>query len=290
MRISIDVGGTFTDVVLIDDATGQIHYTKVLTTHGNLAEGVIAGIDRILEMVSASFEQVGYLVHGTTIGTNALIERKGAQTGLITTEGMRDILDIGRIERPDAGLYDIFVDTPQPLVPRYLRREVRERVGVDGAVVIPLDEETAREEVRFLKEQAVEAIAICFIFSFRNPAHEQSVREICQEVFPEATVSISSEIAPEFREFERTSTTVISAYLQPVLDRYLDNLEGQLKERYGKVDLRIMQASGGSMTTEDARGRAVKLWAGRWGSGCGLRRHADRRPADHRRGHGRHQL
>jgi N-methylhydantoinase A len=259
MRISIDVGGTFTDVVLIDDATGQIHYTKVLTTHHNLAEGVIAGIDRILQMVAISFDQVDYLVHGTTIGTNALIERKGARTGLITTEGMRDILDIGRIERPDAGLYDIFVDTPQPLVPRYLRREVKERVSAEGSVVIPLDEGTAREEVRFLKEQAVESIAVCFIFSFRNPAHEQRVREICQGMFPQATVSISSEIAPEFREFERTSTTVISAYLQPVLDRYLDNLEGQLKERYGKVDLRIMQASGGSMTTEDARGRAVNV-------------------------------
>jgi N-methylhydantoinase A len=259
MRISIDVGGTFTDVVLIDDATGQIHYTKVLTTHHNLAEGVIAGIDRILQMVAISFDQVDYLVHGTTIGTNALIERKGARTGLITTEGMRDILDIGRIERPDAGLYDIFVDTPQPLVPRYLRREVKERVSAEGAVVIPLDEGTARQEVRFLKEQAVESIAVCFLFSFRNPAHEQRVREICQEMFPGATVSISSEIAPEFREFERTSTTVISAYLQPVLDRYLDNLEGQLKARYGQVDLRIMQASGGSMTTEDARGRAVNV-------------------------------
>jgi len=257
MRISIDVGGTFTDVDLVEDATGRIHYTKVLTTHGNLAEGVIAGIDRILQMVATSFDRVDYLVHGTTIGTNALIERKGARTGLITTEGMRDILDIGRIERPDGGLYDIFVDTPQPLVPRYLRREVRERVSADGSVVIPLDEETARQEVRFLKEQAVESVAICFIFSFRNPAHEQRVREICQEVFPQATVSISSEIAPEFREFERTSTTVISAYLQPVLDRYLDNLEGQLKERYGQLDLRIMQASGVARTSDDARRRAV---------------------------------
>jgi N-methylhydantoinase A len=259
MRIGIDVGGTFTDIVLVDDATGQIHYTKVLTTHHNLTEGVITGIDRMLAMIGASFDRIGYLVHGTTIGTNALIERKGARTGLITTYGMRDILEIGRIERPGAGLYDIFVDTPPPLVPRYLRREVKERVGADGSVVVPLDEETAREAVAFLKEQAIESIAICFIFGFRYPNHERRVREICQEMFPQATVSISSEIAPEFREFERTSTTVISAYLQPVVDRYLDNLEGQLTERYGEVDLRIMQASGGSMTTRDARGRAVNI-------------------------------
>jgi len=259
MRIGIDVGGTFTDIVLIDDVTGQIHYTKVLTTHHDLTEGVITGIDRMLGMTGIRFGQVDYLVHGTTIGTNALIERKGARTGLITTDGMRDILEIGRIERPDAGLYDIFVDTPAPLVPRYLRREVRERVGADGSVVVPLDEEIVRSEVAFLKKQAVESIAICFIFGFRNPSHERRVRQICEEMFPQATVSISSEIAPEFREFERTSTTVISAYLQPVLDRYLDKLEGRLAERYGRVDLRIMQASGGSMTTEDARGRAVNI-------------------------------
>ncbi len=259
MRIAIDVGGTFTDIVLIDDASGQIDYTKVLTTHENLAEGVIGGIDKMLGMVGTSFDQVEYMVHGTTIGTNALIERKGARTGLITTEGMRDVLEIGRIERPDAGLYDIFVDTPAPLVPRYLRWDVRERVGVDGQVVIPLDEDTAREAVRFLREQAVESIAICFLFSFRNPTHEERVREICQSMLPQATVSISSEIAPEFREFERSSTTVINAYLSPVVERYIDNLEGQLRQRYGQVDLRIMQASGGSMTTEMAKHRAVNI-------------------------------
>jgi len=259
MRIGIDVGGTFTDIVLIDDATREVHYTKVLTTHDDLARGVIAGIDKMLEMVSATFDKVDYTVHGTTIGTNALIERKGARTGLITTQGMRDVLEIGRIERPAAGLYDIFVDTPMPLVPRYLRLDVEERVGVDGEVVVPLDEESAREAVRFLKDQAVESIAISFLFSFRNPTHEERVRELCQSMFPEAAVSISSEIAPEFREFERTSTTVINAYLAPVVEYYLDNLEGQLQDRYGDVDLRIMQASGGSMTTEMAKYRAVNI-------------------------------
>jgi N-methylhydantoinase A len=259
MRIGIDVGGTFTDIVLIDDVTGEIHYTKVLTTHDDLAKGVISGIDKILGMVESTFDQVDYMVHGTTIGTNALIELKGARTGLLTTQGMRDVLEIGRIERPAAGLYDIFVDTPMPLVPRYLRLDVRERVGADGQVVVPLDEQSAREAVRFLKKQEVESIAIAFLFSFRNSSHEERVREICREIFPEAAISISSEIAPEFREFERTSTTVINAYLAPVVERYLDNLEGQLRERYGDVDLRIMQASGGSMTTGMAKYRAVNI-------------------------------
>jgi N-methylhydantoinase A len=259
MRIGIDVGGTFTDIVLIDDVTGEINYTKVLTTHDDLAKGVINGIDKILDMVGTSFDEVEYMVHGTTIGTNALIERKGARTGLLTTQGMRDVLEIGRIERPAAGLYDIFVDTPLPLVPRYLRLEATERVGADGQVVVPLDEKSAREALGFLKSQDVESVAIAFLFSFRNPLHEERAKEICQEIFPEAAVCVSSEIAPEFREFERTSTTVINAYLAPVVERYLDNLEGQLREKYGEVDLRIMQASGGSMTTGMAKHRAVNI-------------------------------
>jgi len=259
MRIGIDVGGTFTDIVLVDDLSGQIYYTKVLTTHQDLAEGVVNGIEKIMALSQGSFDQVDYMVHGTTIGTNALIERKGARTGLLTSEGMRDILEIGRIERPAAGLYDVLIDSPLPLVPRHLRLDVRERVGASGEVVVPLDESSAREGVDFLKEQGVESIAVSYLFSFRNPAHEERTREICQEMFPEAAVSISSEIAPEFREFERTSTTVINAYLAPVVERYLDNLEGRLLDQYGDVDLRIMQASGGSMTTEMAKYRAVNI-------------------------------
>lgn len=259
MRIGIDVGGTFTDIVLVDDTSGQIHYTKVMTTHHDLAEGVMSGIERILRQVGASFTTVDYLVHGTTIGTNALIERKGARTGLITTEGFRDVLEIARVERPDAGLYDMNVDLPEPLVPRALRLEVAERMGADGHVVRPLDEASVRRAAAVLKAAEVEAIAVALLFSFRNPAHEQRVGEILREVFPQASVSLSSEIAPEFREFERTSTTVINAYLQPIVDRYLDNLEGRLAKRYRRVNLRIMQASGGTMTTEAARGHAVNL-------------------------------
>lgn len=257
MRLGIDVGGTFTDVVLIDDRSGQIHYTKVLTTPRNQAEGVINGIEKILAATGSRMQDVDYIVHGSTIGTNALIERKGAKTGLITTEGFRDVLEIARIERPDAGLYDMTVDLPEPLVPRYLRVEVRERVGADGQVVVPLDEDSVRRAVSYLKKEGVESIAVCLLFSFLNPTHEQRVREICREMYPEVPVSLSSEIAPEFREYERTSTTVINAYLQPIMARYLDTLVRMLETRYGQVDLRIMQASGGIMTVDVARHHAV---------------------------------
>lgn len=257
MRLGIDVGGTFTDVVLIDDRRGRIHYTKVLTTPRNQAEGVITGIEKILAGTDNTMVDVAYIAHGSTIGTNALIERKGARTGLITTEGFRDVLEIARIERPDAGLYDMTVDLPEPLVPRYLRCEVRERVGGDGRVATPLDEDSVRRVAEYLNREGVESIAVCLLFSFLNPAHERRVREICQEVIPHAHMSLSSEIAPEFREYERTSTTVINAYLQPIIVRYLDRLVQQLEERYGRVDLRIMQASGGTMTVEVARRHAV---------------------------------
>jgi N-methylhydantoinase A len=206
-----------------------------------------------------SLTRTDYVVHGTTIGTNALIERRGAQTGLITTQGFRDVLEIARVERPDGGLYDIFVDLPTPLVPRHLRTEVGERIGAAGDVVRPLDERSVLEAAAALKEHGVESVAVCLIFSFRNPAHEQRVREICEEVFPAASVSLSSEIAPEFREYERTSTTVINAYLQPVVTRYLNNLSQRLEQCYGDVDLRIMQASGGSMTPHVAKHHAVNL-------------------------------
>lgn len=259
MRIGIDVGGTFTDVVLIEDADGSVHYTKVLTTHHDLAEGVIQGIDRVLAQVGRSLIGTDYVVHGTTIGTNALIERTGARTGLITTQGFRDVLEIARVERPDAGLYDIFVDLPAPLVPRYLRTEVTERIGAAGEVVRPLDDLSVVQAANVLKQHGVESIAVALIFSFRNPAHEQRIREVCEEIFPEASVSLSSEISPEFREYERTSTTVINAYLQPVVTRYLNHLNDRLEQCYGEVDLRIMQASGGSMMPNAAKHHAVNL-------------------------------
>jgi N-methylhydantoinase A len=259
MRLGIDVGGTFTDLVLIDDDSGKIHYTKTLTTPHDLAEGVLAGIDKILDEAGAAMSDVDYIVHGTTIGTNALIERKGARVGLITTAGFRDVLEIARIERPDGGLYDMNVDLPAPLVPRYLRLEAAERIGAAGEVVRALDPQSVVQAVDAFKAAGVEAIAVSLLFSFRNPAHERQVREICEELYPEAPVTTSSEIAPEFREYERTSTTVINAYLLPVSGRYLEALVRRLREHYGKVDLRIMQASGGAMTAAAAQSRAVHM-------------------------------
>ena len=258
MRIGIDVGGTFTDIVLVDDASGRIWTTKTLTTRKSLADGVLTGVEKALALAGRPQRALEYLVHGTPIGTNALIERTGARTGLLTTEGFRDVLEIGRIQRPREGLYDLFVDNPPPLVPRVLRREIRERVDSQGAVVTPLDEVSAREAIKALLGEQVESLAVAFLFSFLNPAHERRVRELCLTLCPEVSLSISSEVAPEFREYERTSTTVLNAYLQPVVERYLKALLEQLRGKYGLVDLRIMQANGGTIAADEARRAAVK--------------------------------
>lgn len=259
MRLGIDVGGTFTDVVMIDDATGSIYYTKTLTTPSDLAMGVLTGIEKILHHVGTDMENVEYISHGTTIGTNTLIERKGAKVGLITTKGFRDVLEIARIERPDEGLYDMMVDLPDPLVPRYLRVEVDERIGADGNIVQPLDVPSVIRAGELFKAVGVEAIAVCLLFSFCNPEHESEVRKILQEVYPGVPISLSSEIAPEFREYERTSTTVINAYLAPVTERYLESLSLHITQKYGHVDLRIMQASGGVMTVNMAKSHSVNM-------------------------------
>ncbi|WP_206809228.1 hydantoinase/oxoprolinase family protein [Paradesulfitobacterium ferrireducens] len=257
MRIGIDVGGTFTDLVLVDDTNGRTLYAKASTTPGALWEGVMEGLEKILSLAKVSMEQVDYIVHGTTIGTNAIIEHKGAKTGLITTKGFADVLEIGRIQRPNNGLYDFWVDNPLPLVPRYLRLEVEERIDAQGQIYRPLIEEDAVKAILALKNEGVEAIAVSTLFSFLNPVHEQRIGALCNELFPEAYVSLSSEIAPEFREFERTSTTVMNAYLQPIMNRYISTLRSKLQEKYGEVDLRIMQASGGTVTADAAEKLAI---------------------------------
>jgi len=259
MRISIDVGGTFTDVILVDDKKGIFQYTKTPTTHDDLAEGVLKGLEEILQISGKSIQDLNYLIHGTTIGTNAIVEGKGAKVGLITTWGFEDVLEIRRVARPKEAAFDFEVDNPPPLVPRYLRKGIIERINSKGEIFTPLDEDSVRQVIRFFKEQKVEAIVVSLLFSFLNPSHEQRTAKICREMFPEALVSLSSEICPEFREYERTCTTVMNGYLGPVIKGYMDNLMNRLKERYGQIRLHIMQSNGGSMTAEAARDHSAHL-------------------------------
>jgi N-methylhydantoinase A len=259
MRVGIDVGGTFTDVVLVDEKTGAFYYTKTPTTHYDLAEGVLKGLAEILDLTGFTINDIDYLIHGTTIGTNAIVEGKGARVGLITTAGFEDVLEIRRVARPKEAAFDFNADNPPPLVPRYLRKGVPERINSKGAVVTPLDENSVRGAVDFFRDQNVDAIVITLLFSFLNPSHEQRVAEISREMLPQVPVSISSEICPEFREYERTCTTVMNGYLGPVIGRYMDNLTARLKRDYGEVTLHIMQSNGGTMTAEVAKNYASQL-------------------------------
>ncbi len=259
MRIGIDVGGTFTDVILVDEKKGIFQYAKTPTTHFDLAEGVLKGLEEIVTLSGTSIRDVDYLIHGTTIGTNAIVEGKGAKVGLITTKGFEDVLEIRRVARPREAAFDFEVDNPPPLVPRYLRKGVLERINSKGEVFTPLDEDSVRQVVNFFKKEKVEAMVISLLFSFLNPVHEKRVAKICKEIFPEALISLSSEVCPEFREYERTCTTVMNGYLGPVIQRYMDHLMDRLKEKYDKIRLHIMQSNGGSMTVEVARDHAAHL-------------------------------
>jgi len=259
MRIGIDVGGTFTDTVLVDEKSGKFFYTKTPTTHNDLADGVMKGLDEILEISGASKDEIDYIIHGTTIGTNAVVEGKGAKVGLITTSGFEDVLEIRRVARPKEAAFDFGADNPPPLVPRYLRRGVVERIDSKGQVVVPLNEASVAEAIEYFKGQQVEAIVVALLFSFLNDSHEKKVAEICNKSLPAVPVSISSEICPEFREYERTSTTVMNGYLGPVIEKYMDNLTGRIKKRYGDVTLHIMQSNGGAMTAEVAKSHASQL-------------------------------
>lgn len=259
MRIGIDVGGTFTDTVLVDEKSGRFFYTKTPTTHNDLADGVMKGLDEILEISGVSIDDIDYIIHGTTIGTNAVVEGKGAKVGLITTAGFEDVLEIRRVARPKEAAFDFGADNPPPLVPRYLRRGVVERIDSKGRIVVPLNKASVAEVIDYFKEQQVEAVAVVLLFSFLNDTHEKKVAEMCKKSLPGVPVSISSEICPEFREYERTSTTVMNGYLGPVIENYMDNLIDRLKKRYGEVTLHIMQSNGGTMTADVAKSHASQL-------------------------------
>lgn len=248
--VGVDTGGTFTDFVLLD-ATGKMKVLKLSSTGDDPAQSLLAGLKVLREQ---GFLQVGFaLVHGTTVATNALLERRGASTALITTRGFRDVLAIGRQNRTQ--LYSLS-PTPRPcLLPTERRLEVTERLDASGQVIVPLQREEAMGLLEWLKAEKVESVAVCLLFSYLNPAHEQAIGELARA--KGFSVSLSSEIAPEVREYERTSTTVVNAYVAPIMQRYLSNLSNEL-EGFGCRSLRVMQSDGGALSAIEAGRLAVR--------------------------------
>ncbi|MGI8398215.1 hydantoinase/oxoprolinase family protein (plasmid) [Agrobacterium deltaense] len=243
LRIGVDSGGTFTDVCLFDEETGKLDIWKVPSTPDDPSRGISNGVSEGLATVGSTAAEVAFLGHGTTVATNALIEHKGVTTGLITTDGFRDLLEIGRQKRPS--LYDMNAEKPETLVSRDRRQEVPERLKCDGSEDRALDEDRLRAAVRKLSEEDVKAIAVCFLYGFLNNAHEQRVVEILREELPDVFISASHLVAPEFREFERMSTTVVNAYLGPVMQRYIDRLKLRLSELGVPVAPQLTQSNGG---------------------------------------------
>jgi len=246
-RLSTDVGGTFTDGVLLDEETGKITTSKVSSTPENPAVGTIEGIERF----DVPLREVSFLSHGTTVVINALIEGKGAKTALVTTRGFRDVLEIGRSNRTE--MYDALYSKPQPLVPRYLRLEVGERIDADGNVLEPLDRDELAGKIDLLKREKVQSIAVCLLNAYANPQHEIEIGAFLRERLPGVTVSLSHLITRRYYEFERTSTTTQNAYVMPVVRRYLNDLEEDLKSRQFEQVLQIMQSNGGVMAASVAR-------------------------------------
>jgi N-methylhydantoinase A len=256
-RLGVDIGGTFTDLVVVDEATGSARVGKVLTNPKDVAHGVEEGIHALLNEAGVRPGEVRAVVHGTTLATNALIERKGAKTALITTEGFRDALEIGREGRYD--MYDLFIDPPPPLVPRHLRREVPERLLADGSVARALHEGAARRALAELAREGVEALAICLLHAYVNAAHEARLAALAREAIPGAFVSCSSEVVPEIREYERASTTCANVYVAPLMARYLEDLERRLAGLGIPGQLYIIQSSGGIALPPLARRLPIRL-------------------------------
>ena len=256
-RIGVDIGGTFTDLVMLDSRDGRIFNGKVLTTSQAPEEAVLEGVRDLLSRTGAQANEVRHVIHGTTLVANALIERRGVPTGLITTKGFRDILEIGTELRHDT--YDLFMRVPEPLVPRHRRLGVAERLLPDGSVREVLDEAGAREAVRALRAAGAKAVAVCFLHAFRNPAHELRMRDILAEEAPDLTICLSSEVVSEIGEYERASTTVCNAYVQPVFERYLRRLSDGLRGFGLTGPLFLMLSDGGTVAEETAARHPIRL-------------------------------
>lgn len=252
IRIGTDIGGTFTDIVWIDDETGEINIDKAATTPSDVVQGVMAAYQK----ADVDPSRVGAFIHGSTVATNALVTGRGAVTGLITTKGFRDILEIRRIDRPDAHIYNIFWEKPKPLVPRRRRLEVSARMMFDGTELSPVDEPEVRLVTASLLEQGVESIAVCLLHAYADPRHELAIRDIIRDVSPQTYVSMSHEVAREIREYERTSSTVIDAYVKKPVVSYLDRLETTLRDAARLSHPPLIANSTGGVSTIEAISRA----------------------------------
>ena len=251
-RVGVDIGGTFTDLMLIDRQNGEIHVAKVPSTPSSLADGVLTGLARL----GRSQRAIEMLVHGTTVGLNAFLERKGSLTGLITTRGFRDVPEIGRHNRLET--YDLFYLKPVPLVARRHRLEVRERIGPNGDVLEPLDERDVESCVEAFRREGVTTIAICLLHSYMNPVHEERVAALLAELYPEANVSASSSLVRQWREFERGSTTIINAFVMSVVGSYLEALQDSLVREGYERPLFVSQSAGGIMSVDAAKAKPVQ--------------------------------
>jgi len=257
-RITVDTGGTFTDVVYYDEERREIAIHKLPSTPHDPSEAILGGVQALIDRGVAPAD-IEYFCHGTTVGTNALLEGKGATTGLILTEGFRGIYEVGEQSIPyGPTIFNMFYEKPAKLAPQSLTSEVAERVDFQGHVLKPLDDATVRAAARHLKRKGVKSVAVCLLFSFLHPEHEQRVRDILKEEMPDVSVSLSSEVLPQIREYFRLSTTVINAYLQPVLERYIASLGRRIEGAGVKSKKRyIMQSNGGTSTFESTAKKAV---------------------------------
>lgn len=255
-RVGVDIGGTFTDIVVIGD-DGSLARRKVSSTPADYSKGIMEGLEELISEAKLTRSAIAEIIHGTTVATNAILEHKGALTGLITTKGFRDVLEIRRLRMPE--LYNLLYEKPVPLVQRYLRHEVSERMNSQGAVIQPLDEHQVRDILRYFQREGVESISVCLINSYTNPQHEHRIGQIVAEIVPHIPCSLSCEILPEVREYERTSTTVINAYVRPIVERYLRSLLHQLDNAGIKAPVLIMQSNGGILSALTAMEKPVHI-------------------------------
>ena len=254
--LGVDVGGTFTDFIAVD-ADGHVHVHKQLTTPSDPSESVLSGTSEIAERATLPLDGLERIVHGTTLVANSLIERRGARTALVTTAGYRDALEIGREARYD--LYDLQLERPEPLVPRSLRFEVDERIRGDGSVLLPLTEDEAARVARALRDAEVESVAVVLINAYVNSSHEQLLADVLERELPDVDVTLSSVIAPEWREYERSSTAAANAFVRPLVRSYLGRLEDGFAERAAGNRLYVVLSQGGMTSAAVAADLAIQL-------------------------------